>query len=66
MGEAVSNSLPLNIVTVFIPVLFYFLGLSSNLEQFKRIFIEKITHLWFRHSTHFITTYRYINILNFK
>ena len=41
MGEAVSNSLPLNIVTVFIPVLFYFLGLSSNLEQFKRIFIEK-------------------------
>ena len=41
MGEAVNNSLPLNIVTVFIPVLFYFLGLSSNLEQFKRIFIEK-------------------------
>ena len=41
MGEAVSNSLPLNIVTVFIPVLFYFLGLSSNLEQFKRIFTEK-------------------------
>ena len=41
MGEAVSNSLPLNVVTVFIPVLFYFLGLSSNLEQFKRIFLEK-------------------------
>ncbi len=46
MGEAVSNSLPLNIVTIFIPVLFYFLGLSSNLEQFKRIFIEKKSLLY--------------------
>ena len=41
MGEAVSNSLPLNIVTLFIPVLFYFLGLSSNLEQFKILLEEK-------------------------
>jgi len=46
MGEAVNNSLPLNIVTVFIPVLFYFLGLSSNLEQFKRIFTEKKSLLY--------------------
>ena len=46
MGEAVSNSLPLNIVTVFIPVLFYFLGLSSNLEQFKIIFTEKKSLLY--------------------
>ena len=41
MEEAVSNSLPLNIVTLFIPVLFYFLGLSSNLEQFKILLEEK-------------------------
>ena len=46
MGEAVSNSLPLNIVTVFIPVLFYFLGLSSNLEQFKILFTEKKSLLY--------------------
>ena len=46
MGEAVSNSLPLNIVTIFIPVLFYFLGLSSNLEQFKILFIEKKSLLY--------------------
>ena len=41
MGEAVSNSLPLNIVSLFIPVLFYFLGLNSNLEEFKILFSEK-------------------------
>jgi BASS family bile acid:Na+ symporter len=41
MAEAVSNSLPLNIVTLFIPVLFYFLGLNSNFEQFKVLFSEK-------------------------
>ena len=46
MEEAVSNSLPLNIVTIFIPVLFYFLGLSSNLEQFKILFIEKKSLLY--------------------
>ena len=46
MGEAVSNSLPLNIVTIFIPVLFYFLGLSSNLEQFKILFKEKKSLLY--------------------
>ena len=46
MAEAVSNSLPLNIVTIFIPVLFYFLGLSSNLEQFKKLFIEKKSLLY--------------------
>ena len=46
MGEAVSNSLPLNIVTLFIPVLFYFLGLSSNLEQFKILFEEKKSLLY--------------------
>ena len=40
MAEAVSNSLPLNIVTLFIPVLFYF-GLNSNFEQFKILFSEK-------------------------
>ena len=41
MSEAVNNSLPLNIVTLFIPVLFYFLGLNSNFEQFKVMFSEK-------------------------
>jgi BASS family bile acid:Na+ symporter len=46
MGEAVSSSLPLNIVTLLIPVLFYFLGLSSNLEQIKIIFSEKISLLY--------------------
>ena len=46
MGEAVSNSLPLNIVTLLIPVLFYFLGLSSNLEQFKILLEEKKSLLY--------------------
>ena len=46
MGEAVSSSLPLNIVTLLIPVLFYFLGLSSNLEQIKILFSEKISLLY--------------------
>ena len=46
MEEAVSNSLPLNIVTLFIPVLFYFLGLSSNLEQFKILLEEKKSVLY--------------------
>ena len=46
MGEAVRNSLPLNIVTLFIPVLFYFLGLSSNLEQFKILLKEKKSLLY--------------------
>ena len=46
MGEAVSNSLPLNIITLFIPVLFYFLGLSSNLEQFKILLEEKKSVLY--------------------
>ena len=41
MGEAVSSSLPLNIVSLFIPVLFYFLGLNSNLEKIKILFSEK-------------------------
>ena len=41
MEDAVINSLPLNIVTLLIPVLFYFLGLNSNFEQFKIIFSEK-------------------------
>ena len=41
MAEAVNNSLPLNIVTLFIPVLFYFLGLNSNFDQFKDLFFEK-------------------------
>ena len=41
MGEAVSNSLPLNIVTLFIPVLFFFLGLNSNLDEVKKLFIKK-------------------------
>ena len=46
MAEAVSSSLPLNIVTLLIPVLFYFLGLSSNLEQIKILFSEKISLLY--------------------
>jgi BASS family bile acid:Na+ symporter len=46
MGDAVSNSLPLNIVTLFIPVLFYFLGLSSNLEHFKILLEEKKSLLY--------------------
>ena len=46
MGEAVSSSLPLNIVTLLIPILFYFLGLSSNLEQIKILFSEKISLLY--------------------
>ena len=46
MAEAVSSSLPLNIVTSLIPVLFYFLGLSSNLEQIKILFSEKISLLY--------------------
>ena len=46
MGEAVSNSLPLNIVTYFIPVLFYFLGLNSEMEQFKALFREKKSLLY--------------------
>ena len=37
MEEAVSNSLPLNIVTLFIPVLFFFLGLNSNLDEVKKL-----------------------------
>ena len=41
MAEAVNNSLPLNIITLFIPVLFYFLGLNSSFEQFKVMFSEK-------------------------
>ena len=41
MYEAVNNSIPLTIVSVFIPVLFYFLGLNSNLSDFKELFIEK-------------------------
>ena len=41
MGEAVTNSLPLNIVTLCIPVLFLFLGLNSNLQQFEILFKEK-------------------------
>lgn len=41
MQEAVSSSIPLNIVSLFIPVLFYFLGLKSNLTDFKELFIEK-------------------------
>lgn len=41
MEDAVNNSLPLNIVTLFIPLLFYFLGLNSNFDQFKIIFSEK-------------------------
>ena len=43
MGEAVTTSLPLNIVTLCIPVLFLFLGLNSNLQQFKILFKEKIS-----------------------
>jgi len=35
--------LPLNIVTLCIPVLFLFLGLNSNLQQFKILFKEKIS-----------------------
>ena len=46
MGEAVSSSLPLNIVTLLIPILFYFLGLSSNLEQIKILFSEKTSLLY--------------------
>tara|TARA_X000001036_G_scaffold4635_1_gene4172 strand:- start:350 stop:661 length:312 start_codon:yes stop_codon:yes gene_type:complete len=46
MGEAVSSSLPLNIVTLLIPVLFYFLGLRSNLEQIKILFSEKTSLLY--------------------
>ena len=46
MGEAVSSSLPLNIVTLLIPVLFYFLGLSSNLEQIKILFSERKSLLY--------------------
>ena len=46
MAEAVSSSLPLNIVTLLIPVLFYFLGLSSNFEQIKILFSEKISLLY--------------------
>ena len=46
MAEAVSSSLPLNIVTLLIPILFYFLGLSSNLEQIKILFSEKISLLY--------------------
>ena len=46
MGEAVSNSLPLNIVTLLIPILFYFLGLSSNLEQIKILFSERKSLLY--------------------
>ena len=46
MGEAVSNSLPLNIVTYFIPVLFYFLGLNSEMEQFKALLREKKSLLY--------------------
>lgn len=41
MEVAVNNSLPLNIVTLFIPLLFYFLGLNSNFDQFKIFFSEK-------------------------
>lgn len=41
MYEAVNNSIPLTIMSVFIPVLFYFLGLNSNLGDFKELFIEK-------------------------
>lgn len=41
MQEAVANSIPLNIVSLFIPVLFYFLGLKSNLTDFKELFLEK-------------------------
>jgi len=41
MYEAVNNSIPLTVVSVFIPVLFYFLGLNSNLGDFKELFIEK-------------------------
>ena len=41
MYEAVNNSIPLTIVSLFIPVLFYFLGLNSNLGDFKELFIEK-------------------------
>lgn len=46
MGEAVSNSLPLNIVAYFIPVLFYFLGLNSEMEQFKALLREKKSLLY--------------------
>ncbi len=46
MGEAVSNSLPLNIVTSFIPVLFYFLGLNSEMDQFKSLLREKKSLLY--------------------
>ena len=46
MGEAVNSSLPLNIITLLIPVLFYFLGLSSNLEQIKILFSEKTSLLY--------------------
>tara|TARA_B100001057_G_scaffold193157_1_gene194046 strand:+ start:656 stop:1498 length:843 start_codon:yes stop_codon:yes gene_type:complete len=46
MAEAVNSSLPLNIITLLIPILFYFLGLSSNLEQIKILFSEKITLLF--------------------
>lgn len=41
MADAVNNSLPLNIITLFIPVLFYFLGIKSNLNQFKFMLSEK-------------------------
>lgn len=41
MADAVNNSLPLNIITLFIPVLFYFLGINSNFDQFKFILLEK-------------------------
>ena len=46
MAEAVNSSLPLNIITLLIPILFYFLGLSSNLEQIKILFSEKISLLY--------------------
>ena len=46
MGEAVNSSLPLNIITLLIPVLFYFLGLNSNLEQIKILFSEKTSLLY--------------------
>ena len=46
MAEAVNSSLPINIITLLVPVLFYFLGLSSNLEQIKILFSEKTSLLF--------------------
>ncbi len=41
MRDAISSSIPINLITMFIPVLFLYLGMTSNIEQVKKFKNDK-------------------------